>query len=217
MFEKKTWEDRITENPGRRKLTNTETGEETTVDVERAEGNVSRVGTSFSSVNMNDLENRIYSMFPCKISDGGTGATTASEARENFGVLTSEILYENSEGTKNTIQLSKPTTRYKILEIENITQDRTMISRIYDPYDKKTTLSETAGYIYYSNDDINKRNTHLIWRTCVIMIYFKSISFLDNSVPNNDRTLWVEMYNTDTPIVHKENDLAISKVIGYKY
>ena len=59
MFEKKTWEDRITENPGRRKLTNTETGEETTVDVERAEGNVSRVGTSFSSVNMNDLENRI--------------------------------------------------------------------------------------------------------------------------------------------------------------
>ena len=34
MFEKKTWEDRITENPGRRKLTNTETGEETTVDVE---------------------------------------------------------------------------------------------------------------------------------------------------------------------------------------
>ena len=50
MFEKKTWEDRITENPGRRKLTNTETGEETTVDVERAEGNVSRVGTSFSSI-----------------------------------------------------------------------------------------------------------------------------------------------------------------------
>lgn len=78
---------------------------------------------------------------------------------------------------QNTIQLSKPTTRYKILEIEYITQDRTMISRIYDPYDKKTTLSETAGYIYYSNDDINKRNTHLIWRTCVIMISFKSISF----------------------------------------
>ena len=58
MFEKKTWEDRITENPGRRKLINVESGEQTTVDVSRYEGNVSRTGTSFSASNMNDLEKK---------------------------------------------------------------------------------------------------------------------------------------------------------------
>lgn len=204
MFEKKTWEDRITENPGRRKLTNTETGEETTVDVERAEGNVSRVGTSFSSVNMNDLENRIYSMFPCKISDGGTGATTASEARKNFGVLTSEVLYENSDGTKNTVPLSNPSTGYEFFEIEYTVQGRTMISRIHEPYHKTTTLSETAGYV--NNNDIMT-----LWRTCAIKVNYQSIVFLGT------RTMWGYITNNGAPIVSDTNDLAISKVIGYKY
>lgn len=205
MFEKKTWEDRITENPGRRKLTNTETGEETTVDVERAEGNVSRVGTSFSSVNMNDLENRIYRMFPCKISDGGTGATTASEARKNFGVLTSEVLYENSGGTKNTVPLSTPSTAYEFLEIEYTVQGRTMLSRIHSPYFKTTTLSETAGYVNDSNDIMT------LWRTCAIKINYKSIVFLAT------RTMWGFITNSGAPTVYDTNDLAISKVIGYKY
>lgn len=204
MFEKKTWEDRITENPGRRKLTNTETGEKTTVDVERAEGNVSRVGTSFSSVNMNDLENRIYSMFPCKISDGGTGATTASKARKNFGVLTSEVLYENSDGTKNTVPLSTPSTGYEFFEIEYTVQGRTMLSRIHSPYFKTTTLSETAGYV--NNNDIMT-----LWRTCAIKVNYRTIEFIGT------RTMWGYITNSGAPIVSATNDLAISKVIGYKY
>lgn len=58
-FTKKTWEDRLVEFAGRRKLTNVTTQAVQTVDVTRDEGNVSREGTTFSATNMNDLEQRI--------------------------------------------------------------------------------------------------------------------------------------------------------------
>lgn len=60
MFEKKTWVDRSVEHPGRRKLTDTTTGTETTVDVAREEGAVAATGDAFNAKNMNALENRIY-------------------------------------------------------------------------------------------------------------------------------------------------------------
>lgn len=58
-FTKKTWEDRLVEFAGRRKLTDATTQAVQTVDVTRDEGNVSREGTAFSASNMNDLEQRI--------------------------------------------------------------------------------------------------------------------------------------------------------------
>lgn len=58
-FTKKTWEDRLVEFAGRRKLTDVTTQAVQTVDVTRDEGNVSREGTAFSASNMNDLEQRI--------------------------------------------------------------------------------------------------------------------------------------------------------------
>ena len=62
-FIKKEWKDRLAEFAGRRRLTNIDTGEEMTVDVERDEGLVSQVGDSFSGKNMNDLEGRIEAAF----------------------------------------------------------------------------------------------------------------------------------------------------------
>ena len=62
-FNKKEWKDRLAEFAGRRRLTNIDTGEEMTVDVERDEGLVSHVGDSFSGKNMNDLEDRIEAAF----------------------------------------------------------------------------------------------------------------------------------------------------------
>ena len=58
-FSKKTWKDRISEEPQRRTLTDTTTGTVQTVDVARAEGVVTQEGDAFSAANMNDLENRI--------------------------------------------------------------------------------------------------------------------------------------------------------------
>lgn len=62
-FEKKTWEDRLVEFPGRRRLIDVETGKEYVMDVSREEGLVTKVGDAFSGNNMNGLENRIADGF----------------------------------------------------------------------------------------------------------------------------------------------------------
>lgn len=59
LFIKKTWKDRLTEFPGRRKLTDILTGVSTVFDVERAEGNELQNGDAFNKANMDDLEQRI--------------------------------------------------------------------------------------------------------------------------------------------------------------
>ena len=71
-FQKKVWEDRITEYPTRRTLTKTD-GSTEIVHVSRNEGSVSNEGDAFSAENMNDLEQRIsdafggFSFFPEKL------------------------------------------------------------------------------------------------------------------------------------------------------
>ena len=75
-FVTKEWKDRLAEFAGRRKLTNVSTGEETTVDVSRAEGEVSQAGDAFSAANMNDLEQRIKDAFD----KADTNLTTLSNA-----------------------------------------------------------------------------------------------------------------------------------------
>ena len=58
-FVKKTWKNRISENPLRRTITNVTTGVSEIVDVTRYEGTVTQEGDAFSAANMNDLEQRI--------------------------------------------------------------------------------------------------------------------------------------------------------------
>lgn len=62
-FDKKTWTDRESQYPTRRILTDTTSGTTQTVDVERAEGNVTEVGDKFDAETMNDLEDRIELAF----------------------------------------------------------------------------------------------------------------------------------------------------------
>ena len=64
-FQKKTWEDRLSEFPGRRllKIISRGVDDEMVVDVSRSEGVVSRTGDAYSAANMNDLEQRIADGF----------------------------------------------------------------------------------------------------------------------------------------------------------
>lgn len=62
-YVKKTWKDRITEHPNRRTLTNTSTNQAQTVDVVRAEGNVSVEGDALNAENLNGLEDRVAAGF----------------------------------------------------------------------------------------------------------------------------------------------------------
>lgn len=61
-FSLKTWVNRISEYPNRRKLTH-EDGNTELVTVARAEGQISAEGNAFSAEEMNDLENRIKGGF----------------------------------------------------------------------------------------------------------------------------------------------------------
>lgn len=61
-FTKKTWKDRLTEYPTRRRLTKSD-GTSELVTVSREEGTVSQAGDAFSAANMNDLENRVAAAF----------------------------------------------------------------------------------------------------------------------------------------------------------
>lgn len=59
-FTKKTWVDRVSENPNRRTLTLvSQDGNNQVVDVTRTEGEVSKEGDAFNAENMNDLETRV--------------------------------------------------------------------------------------------------------------------------------------------------------------
>ena len=71
-FTQKTWTDRLVEFAGRRTLKNVATNETATYDITRAEGNVSREGDAFSSVNMNGLEQRIAEAFAAVEADVGS-------------------------------------------------------------------------------------------------------------------------------------------------
>lgn len=62
-FNAKSWADRLSEFPGRRRLKDVITGAEMVVDVTRAEGTVLKEGDAFSKENMDDLESRIKDAF----------------------------------------------------------------------------------------------------------------------------------------------------------
>lgn len=58
-FNKKTWKDRKSQYPDRRKFVNVDTGAVFTCDVTREEGQVTQEGTQLDAENFNDLETRI--------------------------------------------------------------------------------------------------------------------------------------------------------------
>ena len=78
MFTKKTWTDRETEYPTRRRLDIVQdNGSYQIVTVSREEGQVTKQGDAYSASNMNDLETRVYNaVHAC---DGMIGAVIDSD------------------------------------------------------------------------------------------------------------------------------------------
>lgn len=69
-FVKKTWRDRLSEFPGRRKLKDVNTEMESVCDVTRAEGELFQSGDAYNAENMNDLEGRIEVAFDECVTSG---------------------------------------------------------------------------------------------------------------------------------------------------
>lgn len=87
-FNLKTWVNRISEYPTRRKLTKSD-GSTELVTVERAEGQVSQEGNAFSADEMNDLEKRI--------SDGFDELNNDLDKRLLNGIGNSSVLQKGTD------------------------------------------------------------------------------------------------------------------------
>lgn len=110
-FEIRAWLDRLAEFPGRRRLINADTGEESVVDVERDEGMVQQAGDAFSAANMNDLEQRIAEAFESRDTSVDYASTAGhAETADSAGYANSagSVAYGNVTG-RPTFSLSGST------------------------------------------------------------------------------------------------------------
>lgn len=103
-FEKKEWKDRLVEFAGRRTLTDISTGTSQTVDVARAEGQISQAGDAISAENMNDLEQRIGDAF----------SITDNNVDELIGDLSGVSFYPETDGLYAEYKVGADTVRKKL-------------------------------------------------------------------------------------------------------
>lgn len=109
-FSLKTWVNRISEYPNRRKLTH-EDGSTELVTVARAEGQISAEGNAFSAEEMNDLENRIK---------GGFEEVTQSLTDIGECVILGQT---SSTSESNQIELPDDINNYKLLILMYLSTD----------------------------------------------------------------------------------------------
>lgn len=118
-FNLKTWVNRISEYPNRRKLTH-EDGSTELVTVARAEGQISAEGNAFSAEEMNDLENRIKGGFdevnqsltnlknPAKDTKGilvDSGSPLTKDFLLIYTITTTDVLYSGGNLSINDIRV----------------------------------------------------------------------------------------------------------------
>lgn len=118
-FNLKTWVNRISEYPNRRKLTH-EDGSTELVTVARAEGQILAEGNAFSAEEMNDLENRIKGGFdevnqsltnlknPAKGTKGilvNSGSPLTKDCLLIYTITTTDVLYSGGNLSINDIRV----------------------------------------------------------------------------------------------------------------
>ena len=150
-FSLKTWVNRISEYPNRRKLTH-EDGSTELVTVARAEGQISAEGNAFSAEEMNDLENRIKGGFD-EVNQSLTNLKTFPENGERLiGNCGKYKVYEVSKA----IQLNAGFLSFKLCE-HNLIQIRSLEAFISAPdssYIYKANI-ENGATVVYPNGTMN--------------------------------------------------------------
>ena len=167
IFEKKTWTDRITEYPKRRRLNEVE-GQPNIFDVDREEGIITSEGDAFNSTNMNSLEYRIEVAFDnteTKIntaragvqlysSNGSNGTITLSDNVSNYDYL--EIYYKEKQAESfhciKVIPTFKP--KWQAMDIRYSSSDDYMIFNVIKFTITGTTITQSDGR--YGNIATNK-------------------------------------------------------------
>lgn len=137
------------------------------------------------------------------ISQGGTGATTASSAISNLGV-SGTVLYSNESGTTGTITLSQPYTNFVRIGVYAQGQ--------YDNDSMYNEMCTSINYMTIGCTSFNDSNYNmLVWRLSYITFSGNTISFLTNGAASFyvGSGHYLESVTTD--------GLKITRVVGYNY
>lgn len=109
-FKQKTWNDRISEHPTRRTLTDVSDNTTKTVNVAREEGTISQEGDAFSAANMNDLESRIADGFSTLSQDSlKMSSSNPSSDSIKFGINASGQYGYIKQGASEITPFRNPT------------------------------------------------------------------------------------------------------------
>ena len=137
------------------------------------------------------------------ISQGGTGATTASSAISNLGV-SGTVLYSNESGTTGTITLSQPYTNF--VRIGVYAQGQYDNDSIYN--EMLTSISYmTLGCTSFNDSNYDM----LVWRLAYITFSGNTISFYKNGAASFSA-------GSGNYLESGTNDgLKITHVVGYNY
>ncbi len=135
------------------------------------------------------------------LSQGGTGASTAENARNNLGIPAT-VLYSNTSGTTGTIELSQPYTNFVRIGVYAQGQ-----------YDNDSTYNEmltTVSYLTLSATSAAD-NTHncTVWRAAFINFSGNTVTFDTNCSSAYTKSTGYDISTGD--------GLKITKVVGYTY
>lgn len=171
-------------------------------------GNLSDLTTT-NKTNIVSSINEVNGKFPISIANGGTGGTTATEARTNLGVRTAEQLYYNADGSAGTIELSSSIENYDMLQIF-----------YWSYHDGKWLDSKTIynNHVSSVTAALNATFSAMLSATENRMLLYSHNIFI-----NGDTLTWGNMYTatltaTAASLVVTESDtFKISRIFGYKY
>lgn len=142
------------------------------------------------------------------ISQGGTGATTATQARANLEVMTGTWLWSNSSGTKGTITLNDDYSNYDFIYIQG-RNNGIGTSNMFCP----ATTAKISITNLYADDATSV--TGMFYRGAVLEFSGTTVTWSRNG------SYWIKKSSSsdDGWTASGSNDAGIwlTEIIGYKY
>lgn len=152
---------------------------------------------------INEVNNKII-----PISQGGTGATTATAARTALEVMTGTSLWGNNSGTQNTITLSDIYSNYDFIYVQGI-DNGVATCNIFRP----VVTNQVSICNWYVTSTANPPDG-IYYHGCYL-------TFIDTTVTfhrNGTYTVKKAANTADTWLSASDGGgISITKIIGYKY
>ncbi len=165
-------------------------------------GNLSDLSTSEKNTivgAINEVNNKII-----PISQGGTGATTATDARTNLGVMTETVLYSNESGTYSTITLSDDYSNYNYIEV--IFNDNGVNNNV--------KLHTSKGQVQLTNTYVSSTSN-----PSMLYIHTALLTFSGNAATFSRQAIFTIWTNTNNPSIDRttSNNIKVTRIVGYGY